>query len=242
MRTVVDMDDIDQSHMQAPRILPMFSVERTRAFVDAAVAIAMTILIFPLLDSIADLARDGAVTREWLTAHSGQILTFVLSFALIFAFWANHHRLFTYVTTMTGKLLILTAFWTLCIVWLPVSTAIAGIMPDDDALAKLLYIATLMLASLASMLTRLRLWADDSAYAGTPTELIRGMAVDVAMEILFATALAITLLAPVTGYFPLLLLVCTLPLSHALVWMFSRRTPQAQQIRRTTFVPRKDRP
>lgn len=236
------MDDSDQRHRPAPRTPPMFSVERTRAFVDAAVAIAMTILIFPLLDSIADLAREDAVTWKWLIAHSGQILTFALSFALIFAFWTNHHRLFTYVSTMTGKLLILTAFWTLCIVWLPVSTAIAGIMPDDDALAKLLYIATLMLTSLASTLTRLYLWADDSAYAGTTAELIRGLAVDIAMEVLFATALAITLLAPATGYFPLLLLVFTLPLSHALVWMLSRRTPQAQQIRRTTFVPRKDRP
>ncbi len=236
------MDDSVQSHRPAPRIPSMFSVERTRAFVDAAVAIAMTILVFPLLDSIADLAREDAATWEWLIAHSGQILTFVLSFALIFAFWTNHHRLFTYVSKMTGMLLILTAFWTLCIVWLPVSTAIAGIMPEDDALAKLLYIATLMLASLASMLTRLYLWADDSAYAGTTAELIRGLAVDVAMEILFAIALAITLLAPVTSYFPLLLLVFTLPLSHGLAWMFGRRTPEAQQIRRTTFVPRKDRP
>ncbi len=213
----------------------MFSVERTRAFVDATVAIAMTILILPLLDSTSDLARDGADTADWLIAQSGQIFQFSLSFALIFVLWTNHHRLFAHVSKMTGMLLILTAFWMLCIVWLPVSTAVAGFMPEDDAIAKLLYIATLMVASLASMFTRLYLRARNSTYAGA-TGLTSGLAADLAMEILLAVALPITLFVPVLGYYPLLLLALTFPLSRAFTRMFGRRNLEEQPMRRTTYV------
>ncbi|WP_228479868.1 TMEM175 family protein [Microbacterium abyssi] len=49
-----------------------FAPERLKAFVDAVVAIAMTLLILPLLESVSEAADAGTDTGEFLVEHSGQ--------------------------------------------------------------------------------------------------------------------------------------------------------------------------
>ena len=68
------------------------SAERLKAFTDAVVAIAMTLLILPLMDSVTD--ADETSTAAWLAQEWPSLLTFMLSFVLIANFWLTHHRMF----------------------------------------------------------------------------------------------------------------------------------------------------
>ncbi len=110
--------------------------ERVTAFVDGVVAIALTLLILPLMESVGEVAGAGDDALTWLGDHTGQLLSFVLSFVLIAMFWMIHHRLFADVERVSSSFMWLLAGWLLTIVWLPVATAIAGRMDDDDGVAR----------------------------------------------------------------------------------------------------------
>ena len=70
------------------------SAERMEFFTDAVVAIAMTLLILPLMESVAEAGRDGVTTADYLSEHGGQLFSFALSFVIIASFWAGNHSLF----------------------------------------------------------------------------------------------------------------------------------------------------
>ena len=55
-----------------------FRTERFKAFVDAVVAIAMTLLILPLMESVSEAASGTLSTAEFFVEHSGQLLSFCL--------------------------------------------------------------------------------------------------------------------------------------------------------------------
>ncbi|HOQ54587.1 MAG TPA: TMEM175 family protein, partial [Micropruina sp.] len=107
-----------------PRVPP---AERLVFFTDAVVAIAMTLLILPLMESIGD-APDEGDTLHWLGAHRSQLVSFVLSFVIISVFWRAHHRLFEHVATVTQGLFVLDFCWMFTVVWLPIATALTGAM------------------------------------------------------------------------------------------------------------------
>src|SRR6478735_11257996 len=121
--------------------------ERLKAFCDAVVAIAMTLLILPLMESVGDAAADHLNSLEWLSANTGQLFSFALSFVLIANFWLTHHRLFAGIHRVTNGLLWLTIAWMFTIVWLPIPTALLGQL-KTDAEQEILYIGTLALTSL----------------------------------------------------------------------------------------------
>src|SRR6478736_963193 len=133
------------------RALP---AERLKAFSDAVVAIAMTLLILPLMESIGDAAAHDLSTWEWLNENAGQLLSFALSFVLIANFWLTHHRLFAGVHRVTNSLLWLTIAWMFTIVWLPIPTALLGQLETDPG-QEILYIGTLALTSLMMFFSRL---------------------------------------------------------------------------------------
>ena len=83
------------------------SAERMKFFTDAVVAIAMTLLILPLLESVSEAAKDGVDTATFLGDHGDQIFAFVLSFVIIARFWVSHERLFDSVERWTGWLMVL---------------------------------------------------------------------------------------------------------------------------------------
>ncbi len=190
-----------------PRAEIGYAAGRFKAFVDAVVAIALTLLILPLIDSVGEVANAGEGTLAWFTEHSGQLLNFVLSFVLIAMFWMIHHRLFERVERITPALMWLLTGWLLTIVWLPVATAIAGRMDDGDAVAKTLYIGSLILTAMMSLLVRLYLRAHPALHRMDRGESLSGLAVDISLALLFAVALAATLLIPAVGYYALLVMV-----------------------------------
>lgn len=204
-----------------PRPKP-FRTERFKAFVDAVVAIAMTLLILPLMESVSEAASGNLSTAEFLSEHSGQLLSFGLSFLLIATFWMGHHRQYRDVEWITGPLLWINVAWMATIVWLPVPTAMIGQM-DTDALQAVVYIGTLIMTQVTTLAGWLYL-ARHRELGAVSTETIRlGAIGDLAAIILFAAALAIAVAASPNGYTGLFLLLLSDPMSRLLNRLLRRR-------------------
>lgn len=206
----------------------VFRTERFKAFVDAVVAIAMTLLILPLMESVSEAASGNLSTADFLNEHSDQLLSFGLSFVLIAIFWMGHHRQYRDVEQITPALLWINVAWMATIVWLPVPTAMLGQM-DSDPLQAVLYIGTLML----TQVTTLSGWAyllRHPQLTTTAHETMRhGVARDAAAIILFALALVIATSVGSYGYLGLVLVAFTGPVERLLFGRFLRRSPAGTQ-------------
>jgi uncharacterized membrane protein len=185
-----------------------FRTERFKAFVDAVVAIAMTLLILPLMESVSEAASEKLSTAEFFVEHSGQLLSFALSFVLIATFWMGHHRQYRDVEWVTAPLLWINIAWMSTIVWLPVPTAMIGQM-ETDSLQPVVYIGTLILTQLTTLAGWLYLLRHPG-FTTTPIDVLRaGVIGDLAAIILFLIALALAVFVPSLGYAGLLVLLLT---------------------------------
>jgi len=194
--------------------------ERLKAFSDAVVAIAMTLLILPLMESVGDAAADHLNSLEWLNANTGQLFSFALSFVLIANFWLTHHRLFAGIHRVTNGLLWLTIAWMFTIVWLPIPTALVGQLQTEpgqtDPGQEVLYIGTLALTSLVMFLSRLYVLRHPSLHDIPAARLRSGLAADLVTLGLFLLALAVALVFPEVGYWAMFLLLLVGPV-HRLI-------------------------
>jgi uncharacterized membrane protein len=181
-------------------------VERLVFFTDAVVAIAMTLLILPLLESVTEAARNGLDTGAYLREHDGQLFAFGLSFVIIAALWRSHDRLFEHVERQDPVLLWLNVAWMFTIVWLPVATAMVGAM-GTDPLQLTVYIGTLLASSLVSL--AMVLWLrrrPDLLAADTSLAAVRITPVVIASG-LFALALVLAVVVPGVEYWAMLVLL-----------------------------------
>jgi uncharacterized membrane protein len=207
-----------------------YSSDRAKAFVDAVVAIALTLLILPLLDAITSLASENPErlpsALDWLGENELLLISFLISFAVIAMFWINHHRMFSGVRRVNIVLLWLNVAWLLTIVWLPVATTMTSVLDSEDPLVKTSYIGTMALACLLALVQQLYLRAHPALHDITRVALLRGMAANLAMATLFLLSLAVSIALPVLSYVPLFLLVLTGPLIELYSRMFGvRRAP-----------------
>ncbi len=182
------------------------STERLVFFTDAVVAIAMTLLILPLLEAVTEAARTGLDTMGFLAEHDGQLWSFALSFVIISVFWRSHDRLFSHVRASDGVLHWLNVGWMFTIVWLPVVTAMVGAM-ETDRLQMALYIGTMLVTSLLelAMMARLRRRPElvDPGNGRAPDG-SRGV---LFVAGLFALSLLLAVIVPGLGYWALLALL-----------------------------------
>lgn len=125
-------------------------VSRLVSFTDAVVAIAITLLILPLVNDAAGIGTQPP--GEFLAEHSFDLFAFVLSFVVIFRFWLVHHSTYERVTGYTPGLVRANLLWLLCLVFLPFPTQLLDANGQYDALTNGLYIATLVLASTFALL------------------------------------------------------------------------------------------
>jgi uncharacterized membrane protein len=108
--------------------------DRLVLFTDAVVAIAVTLLILPLVEVVTEVARTQAEANAGNAAdpfavikeNQPAIWTFLLSFAVITRFWLVHHGVFEHVKAYNTMLIRLNVLWLLCIVVLPFPTEILG--------------------------------------------------------------------------------------------------------------------
>jgi uncharacterized membrane protein len=180
-------------------------VERLLTFVDAIVAIAITLLVLPLAE-VGREVQDGDVAGL-LREHVDDIIGFLLSFVVIARLWLAQHAIVSCLVRQSAAVVGLLVVWTFTIVVLPFPTALIA-ATSQDTLARVLYIGTMtvssaMLALIARVIGRDRHLRDtdaapDHVHATTTTAV-------------FLLALAISVVFPATSYWPLLLLVLVDP-------------------------------
>jgi uncharacterized membrane protein len=124
----------------------MRNPDRLVLFSDAVVAIAITLLVLPLVEVVGeDYTKFSA--RELISENRQAIGTFLLSFVVIATFWLGHHRLFEHVRAYTTGMMRLNLLWLLTIVFLPFPTEIVG-RYDSSQFTAGLYTGTILVLSL----------------------------------------------------------------------------------------------
>ncbi|WOH17496.1 TMEM175 family protein [Paenarthrobacter sp. GOM3] len=198
---------------QVTKTRELSSPERLQAFTDAVVAIALTLLILPLMESVGELGGHDGTTAQWLADERYALLGFALSFVLIAVFWRHHHRLFIQVRQVDSSLLWLTVLWMFTIVWMPVATALSTQMRADWA-QPLVYIGTLFATSLMLVLARVYLRSHPDLHTMDDDEARDGIRAGSIVSGLFLAALLLALAIPSAGNLPLLLMLLSEPLQR----------------------------
>ena len=188
-------------------------LDRLVNFSDATVAIAITLLILPLVDAASHIGSTPF--GEFVDENFWEMLAFVISFAVIARFWVVHHRVFESVRDYDGWVVWFNFLWLLAIVVIPftanVLSAGAGQRPEIYAL----YIGDMLVASLAMRLI------GDALHRRPELMTEEGRAqVDrssgLAELILMALALVLAVLVPSVGLFWLFLLFLSDPVHRLL--------------------------
>ena len=185
-------------------------LERFLTFVDAVVAIAITLLVLPLTEAATEIG-DGSV-GDLLRANEDKVLGFVLSFLVIAQLWFSQHRIVSSLVIQDPWVTRLLLLWTLTIVVLPFPTALVAEAGSDPA-TKVFYIGTM---AVSSSLLALMAWEIGRKRSIRDSDDAPDPVVGLATVIGFVLALVITLTFPATGYYPLLLLLLTDPITNAL--------------------------
>jgi uncharacterized membrane protein len=120
------------------------TLERITAFTDAAVAIALTLLVLPLVDE-AD--ADVPLVDEF-RANSGDLVGFAVSFLVIAQFWGGHRRLYEQLDDYDEGLLAINTFWLLTVVFLPYPTARLFVESHLERDSAVFYLASMLAISL----------------------------------------------------------------------------------------------
>ncbi|KQW52523.1 hypothetical protein ASC77_24410 [Nocardioides sp. Root1257] len=176
--------------------------ERFITFIDAIVAIAITLLVLPLVELTADIEEYGSVA-DLLRENQAEIWAFLLSFAVIARLWFVQHDAVRHVLGYDRRVAQLLLLWALTIVFLPFPTALVAESADDRA-TKVLYIGTMVLSVVLLTLVEAYVERHPALTDGqNDADPVNGAA-NVAM---LALALVVTLAVPQTSYFPLLLLL-----------------------------------
>ncbi|MFE0747699.1 TMEM175 family protein [Gordonia sp. NPDC058843] len=196
-------------------------LNRLVAFADAVVAIALTLLVLPLVDIANDLREDSSV-GDVLSDRSVELVSFFVSFAVIWILWRQHHQTMEYFRAYDRTLVNLHFLWLLTIVALPFATALVDGAHVEQA--NILYIGVLAvsvgsLIAIASWGRRHReLLTDDDA-----TDRWAASASGLGTLVVLALALAVAIVFPRSGNLPLVLLVLTDPIERMIARRRGRR-------------------
>lgn len=188
-------------------------IERLIFFTDAVVAIAITLLILPLVEIVttdAHLAHQPPLA-DFLTGNIAQFYAFALSFVIIARFWIANHEILLHTQKATTLLIWMDIAWVFTIVILPVPTEITAAF-DASRLTTLIYIgtatlSTLLLTAIAYYLHRRpQLQAKDAPIS---TVAVWGIG---STAVAFVLAFAVSWIFPGVHYYSLFILLLTFPL------------------------------
>jgi uncharacterized membrane protein len=183
-------------------------LDRLVTFLDAVVAIAITLLVLPLVELTSDLDQFDTV-GDLLDEHQTQIWAFLLSFAVIARLWFVQHRSVRHVLRYHARVAHLLMIWVLTIVFLPFPTALVAASGSSD-LTKLLYIGSIVVSAAVLALVEAFLVRHPELTDGDDdSDPVDG----VANVVLLLVALGISVAVPAASYFPLLLLVVARPVA-----------------------------
>jgi uncharacterized membrane protein len=122
--------------------------DRIVNFSDATVAIAMTLLVLPLVE-LGEDTGEKLTLWELLSDNSYAIFAFVLSFLVIWSMWTSHHRIMEFFADYDARLLGLHLVWLLTMVSIPFTTELLANPEYYQHGATALYVAVLLVNSLS---------------------------------------------------------------------------------------------
>jgi uncharacterized membrane protein len=196
-------------------------LERLIFFTDAVTAIAITLLILPIVDAVPEAAAENFTIQQFLGEHWPQLLTFLISFLVIARLWISHHSIFEHVARYSRRLVNLSLLWALTIVVLPLPTALTAL--DTTPLAVAFYVGTMALSSITLSAITLTVRGNPALEAAdNPVELNTVIA-SVSVSIEFIIALVIGVLIPQINYLALLVLFLGTPVQVGVSRMMARR-------------------
>lgn len=182
-------------------------LERLIFFSDAVVAIAITVLVLPLVESVAEF--EGQDFGDYVDEHSLQLIVFALSFVVIGRFWMVHHRMYEKVAGYTQGMLWANLLWLMSIVFLPFPTALLSVSNRSSVHA--LYIGTILVTSLASLLQQWLITRDPALQTREAQGTIRVLPF-VITTVVMVVALVLALAIPSIGMWSLLVLLTVTPI------------------------------
>ena len=190
--------------------------ERLVNFSDAVVAIALTLLVLPLVEIPAEVTHSQSL-GDVFSDHGSLIGSFALSFLVIWSLWSTHHRTMEYFHRYDSALVRFHLVWLFTIVSLPFTTQLLNTSSRIDG-AVPLYIGTLLVSSIALFLMSwwgrrhpallknelegVKEWADEPASYVTVGSLL--------------LALVLSLVIPALGAWPLLVLLLDDPIERVI--------------------------
>ncbi|GAA1843174.1 TMEM175 family protein [Agromyces salentinus] len=130
-------------------------LDRLVNFSDATVAIAITILILPLVDLAGDIGDQHF--GEFFAANVGSFVAFVVTFAVIGRFWVIHHRVFELVRDYSPGLVWANMLWLASIVFLPFAANAVSTRESVDGSFDAAYIGTMIVTTTAMLIIDLTL-------------------------------------------------------------------------------------
>jgi uncharacterized membrane protein len=187
-------------------------LERLVTFLDAVVAIAITLLILPLVDVLA--AEQHKSLSAVYSDNAGRLGAFVLSFVVIARLWLGHHRTLEQVGAYDSDFVVLNIAWLLTIVFLPFATQVGAVYGGQQRLAFATYVGAIAASSLCLSLIavlvqrRSTLWLD-GVKPGQVQAI--GSLVTTALMLL---ALIVGVAIPRVNYWALLLLLLSAPVER----------------------------
>ena len=177
--------------------------DRFLTFIDAIVAIAVTLLVLPLVEIAGDVSELSV--DDLLHQHTGQIFSFLLSFFVIAQLWFAQHNIVRTVVVQDRIVTRCLMVWALTIVVLPVPTALVSGSREGDK-TEVLYIGTMAVSSLALTVAAWRVAATPGIRdGGIPPNRVDSITTFAIMVL----AMVLSLLIPAAGYLPLLLLLAS---------------------------------
>jgi uncharacterized membrane protein len=186
-------------------------------FSDAVVAIAITLLVLPLVNSAGSIGSTGL--GDFLDHNKPKLWAFTLSFAVIGSFWWGLHQAYEGVKSYNGVLVWGMFLWLFSIVFLPFPTELIGSARSGRGIHAI-YIGTMLVTAIASLVQQWAIvrWPDlqhDASRGGAVID--HALVLTVLMTIAFVGAVAL----PSVGLWSLLILGLSRPVEHLLA---ARRT------------------
>lgn len=180
-------------------------------FSDAVAAIAITLLVLPLVDSATTIGPRGL--SHFLHDHGSQLVAFFLSFAVIGSFWWAQHQMLEHVNGYNRVLIGAMFLWILAIVFLPFPTQLLSAARNGGQGVHGLYVGTMLVAAFAALLQQWSVvhWPALRAESYDGDADLIGSAI---LTALMAAAFVVVVVFPAIGLWSLLLLLFAGPLER----------------------------
>jgi uncharacterized membrane protein len=190
-------------------------LDRFITFLDAVVAIAVTLLVLPLTELVGG-THSPHRAADVFTQNGARFWAFLLSFVVISRLWLAHHRMTERVGSYDTPFVVVNLGWALTVVFLPFASQLTSAYSAHDRLVIGVYLGTLALNSTFLLVTATLVWRRPPLRREGVTEedAIPWAALATAVALLLALVIGVAF--PRVNYLALLLLFASRPVERLL--------------------------